>query len=203
MTLKKVWFLSRTGRFLSCYEIVKLKNSAFCIKKRYRAPKKARCTVDWRSIRDLNSGGATNALSHFEFFGIYRNWRYLSEKSGSCRKMIRPTYDEKCWKKKSFLTSERRNSNPFRNAEFSGKMREKQAFLARWRDVGEKNRREQKSSIFLIIIGVYVNALIKIYAKILLPQKSNRPYLLLIISNSGRWLWKQYPPNVTGRTLFL
>ena len=28
--------------------------------------KKARCTVDWRSIRDLNSGGATNALSHFE-----------------------------------------------------------------------------------------------------------------------------------------
>ena len=63
---KKVWFLSRTGRFLSCYEIVKLKNSAFCIKKRYRAPKKARCTVDWRSIRDLNSGGATNALSHFE-----------------------------------------------------------------------------------------------------------------------------------------
>ncbi len=26
----------------------------------------ARCTVDWRSIRDLNSGGATNALSHFE-----------------------------------------------------------------------------------------------------------------------------------------
>ena len=26
----------------------------------------ARCTVDWRSIRDLNSGGSTNALSHFE-----------------------------------------------------------------------------------------------------------------------------------------
>ena len=26
----------------------------------------ARCTVDLRSIRDLNSGGATNALSHFE-----------------------------------------------------------------------------------------------------------------------------------------
>lgn len=55
----------------------------------------------------------------------------------------------KMLKKKSFLTSERRNSNPFRNAEFLGKMREKQAFLARWRDVGEKNRREQKSSIFL------------------------------------------------------
>ena len=66
MTLKKVWFLSKTGRFLSCYEIVKLKNSVFCIKKRYKVLKKARCTVDWRSIRDLNSGGATNALSHFE-----------------------------------------------------------------------------------------------------------------------------------------
>ena len=66
MTLKKVRFLSKTGRFLSCYEIVKLKNSVFCIKKRYKVLKKARCTVDWRSIRDLNSGGATNALSHFE-----------------------------------------------------------------------------------------------------------------------------------------
>ncbi len=66
MTLKKVCFLSKTGRFFSCYEIVKLKNSVFCIKKRHKALKKARCTVDWRSIRDLNSGGATNALSHFE-----------------------------------------------------------------------------------------------------------------------------------------
>ena len=92
----------------------------------------------------------------------------------------------KMLKKKSFLTSERRNSNPFRNADFSGKMREKQAFLARWRDVGEKNRREQKRPISLIITGVYGNALIKIYAKILLPKKSNRPYLLLMSSNSGR-----------------
>ena len=65
-TLKKVWFLSKTGRFLSCYEIVKLKNPVLCIKKRYKVLKKARCTVNWRSIRDLNSGGATNALSHFE-----------------------------------------------------------------------------------------------------------------------------------------
>ena len=40
MTLKKVWFLSKTGRFLSCYEIVKLKNSVFCIKKRYKLLKK-------------------------------------------------------------------------------------------------------------------------------------------------------------------
>ncbi|MDD6430070.1 MAG: hypothetical protein PUF96_02605, partial [Ruminococcus sp.] len=69
---------------------------------------------------------------------------------------------------------------------FREKKREKWAFSARRRDVGEKTRRKQKGSIFLIIIGVYVNALIKIYAKILLPQKSNRPYLLLIISNSGR-----------------
>jgi len=44
-------------------------------------------------------------------------------------------------KKKFFLTSERRNSNPFRNAEFSGKMREKQAFLARWREKQERTKK--------------------------------------------------------------
>lgn len=92
----------------------------------------------------------------------------------------------KMLKKKSFLTSERRNSNPFRNADFSGKMREKQAFLARWRDVGEKNRREQKSSIFLIVMGIYRSALTKFYANSPLPQKSNRPCLLLMSSNNGR-----------------
>lgn len=89
-------------------------------------------------------------------------------------------------KKQSFLTSKRRNLNPFQNADFWGKMREKWVFLARWRDVGEKNRREQKEPIFLITIGVCNNALIKFYAKIPLPQKSNRPYLLLMSSNSGR-----------------
>ena len=75
-----MWFLSKTGRFLSCYEIVKLKNSVFCIKKRYKALKKARCTVDWRSIRDLNSGGATNALSHFECdpFDLLGNAPYVN-----------------------------------------------------------------------------------------------------------------------------
>ena len=80
MTLKKVRFLSKTGRFLSCYEIVKLKNSVFCIKKRYKVLKKARCTVDWRSIRDLNSGGATNALSHFEcdLFDLLSNAPYVN-----------------------------------------------------------------------------------------------------------------------------
>lgn len=41
-------------------------------------------------------------------------------------------------KRESFLTSKRRNSNPFQKADFPGKMREKWAFLARWRDVGEK-----------------------------------------------------------------
>lgn len=92
----------------------------------------------------------------------------------------------KMLKKKSFLTSERRNSNPFQNADFSGKMREKQAFLARWRDVGEKNRREQKSSIFLIVMGIYKSVLTKFYANSPLPQKSNRPCLLLMSSNNGR-----------------
>ena len=38
----------------------------FLHKKTVQSAKKARCTVDWRSARDLNSGGATNALSHFE-----------------------------------------------------------------------------------------------------------------------------------------
>lgn len=47
---------------------MKLSNSKipFLHKKTVQVLKKARCTVDWRSIRDLNSGGATNALSHFE-----------------------------------------------------------------------------------------------------------------------------------------
>lgn len=42
--------------------------------------KKARCTVDWRSIRDLNSGGATNALSHFECdpFDLLGNAPYVN-----------------------------------------------------------------------------------------------------------------------------
>ena len=40
----------------------------------------ARCTVDWRSIRDLNSGGATNALSHFECdpFDLLGNAPYVN-----------------------------------------------------------------------------------------------------------------------------
>ena len=94
MTLKKVWFLSRTGRFLSCYGIVKLKNSAFCIKKRYRALKKAHCTVDWRSIRDLNSGGATNALSHFECdpFDLLGNAPYSNPPKSSPEKGEKSKY---------------------------------------------------------------------------------------------------------------
>ena len=42
--------------------------------------KKARCTVYWRSIRDLNSGGATNALSHFECdpFDLLGNAPYVN-----------------------------------------------------------------------------------------------------------------------------
>ena len=66
MTLKKVVLLSETGRFLSCYEIAKLKNSVFCIKKTVQRAQKSTLYRDWRSIRDLNSGCATNALSHFE-----------------------------------------------------------------------------------------------------------------------------------------
>lgn len=109
---------------------------------------------------------------------IGKKWKLSEDDSTYLRR--------KMLKKKSFLTSERRNSNPFRNAGFSGKMREKQAFWARWRDVGEKNRREQKSSIFLIVTGIYRSALTKFYANSPLPQKSNRPCLLLMSSNNGR-----------------
>ena len=37
-----------------------------CTKNRHSAPKRTLCRF-WRSIRDLNPGGAVNALSHFEF----------------------------------------------------------------------------------------------------------------------------------------
>ena len=138
----------------------------------------------WRRRWDSNPRGiAAKLISSFLVYiatdGIYRKKRKLSEDDSTDlrRKML---------KKKSFLTSERRNSNPFRNAEFLGKMREKQAFLARWRDVGEKNRREQKSSIFLIVMGIYRSVLTKFYANSPLPQKSNRPCLLLMSSNNGR-----------------
>ena len=72
--------LSKTGRFLSCYEIVKLKNSVFCIKKRHKMLKIARCTVNWRSIRDLNSGDVISVLSHFEcdLFDLLSNAPYVN-----------------------------------------------------------------------------------------------------------------------------
>ena len=54
----------------------------FCFlhKKAVQSAQKARCTVDWRSIRDLNSGGATNALSHFECdpFDLLGNAPYVN-----------------------------------------------------------------------------------------------------------------------------
>ena len=48
----------------------------------------ARCTVDWRSIRDLNSGGATNALSHFECdpFDLLGNAPYVNLQNLSRKK---------------------------------------------------------------------------------------------------------------------
>jgi len=78
-------------------------------------------------------------------------------------------------KSEPFLTPKRHNSNPFQKADFSGKMREKWVFLARWRDVGEKSRREQNGLIFLITTGIYGIVLIDFYAKIPLSKKSNRP----------------------------
>ena len=154
-------------------------------KKTAQRPEKERCTV---------IGGAGGSRTHAPLTRpkAFRVFWYISQLTvfvGKKRKLSEDDSTDlrrKLLKKKSFLTSERRNSNPFRNAEFSGKMREKQAFLARWRDVGEKNRREQKSSIFLIVMGIYRSALTKFYANSPLPQKSNRPCLLLMSSNNGR-----------------
>lgn len=63
--LKKCDFSPEQGVFSP---VMKLSNSKILLlhKKAVQSAQKARCTVDWRSIRDLNSGGATNALSHFE-----------------------------------------------------------------------------------------------------------------------------------------
>ena len=154
-------------------------------KKTAQRPEKERCTV---------IGGAGGSRTHAPLTRpkAFRVFWYISQLTvfvGKKRKLSEDDSTDlrrKLLKKKSFLTSERRNSNPFRNAEFSGKMREKQAFLARWRDVGEKNRREQKSSIFLIVMGIYKSVLTKFYANSPLPQKSNRPCLLLMSSNNGR-----------------
>ena len=157
--------------------------SPYIVCRKNKKQRPAGCCL-WRRRWDSNPRGiAAKLISSFLVYiatdGIYRKKRKLSEDDSTDlrRKML---------KKKSFLTSERRNSNPFRNADFSGKMREKQAFLARWRDVGEKNRREQKSSIFLIVMGIYKSVLTKFYANSPLPQKSNRPCLLLMSSNNGR-----------------
>ena len=40
----------------------------------------ARCTVDWRSIRDLNSGDVISVLSHFEcdLFDLLSNAPYVN-----------------------------------------------------------------------------------------------------------------------------
>ena len=145
---------------------------------------------NWVVILGADGGIRTHVALLPNWFRVFWYISKLTVFVGKKRKLSEDDSTDlrrKMLKKKSFLTSERRNSNPFQNADFSGKMREKQAFLARWRDVGEKNRREQKSSIFLIVMGIYRSALTKFYANSPLPQKSNRPCLLLMSSNNGRW----------------
>ena len=145
---------------------------------------------NWVVILGADGGIRTHVTLLSNWFRVFWYISQLTVFVGKKRKLSEDDSTDlrrKMLKKKSFLTSERRNSNPFQNADFSGKMREKQAFLARWRDVGEKNRREQKSSIFLIVMGIYRSALTKFYANSPLPQKSNRPCLLLMSSNNGRW----------------
>ena len=59
----------------------------------------ARCTVDWRSIRDLNSGGATNALSHFEcdLFDLLSNAPYSNPPKSSPEKGEKSTRDQQIY----------------------------------------------------------------------------------------------------------
>ena len=121
---------------MEAFEVILYKKTAQC-------SKKERCTV---------IGGAGGSRTHAPLTRpkAFRVFWYISKLTvfvGKKRKLSEDDSTDlrrKMLKKKSFLTSDRRNSNPFRNAEFLGKMREKQAFLARWRDVGEKNRREKK-----------------------------------------------------------
>lgn len=129
------------------------------------------------------AGGGRGIRTHGRFLAVKR-FRVLSPKpplvefAGKKRKLLEDDSAAKRRKKskrESFLTSKRRNSNPFQKADFPGKMREKWAFLARWRDVGEKSRREQNGLIFLITTGIYRITLTKFYAKIPLSKKSNRP----------------------------
>ena len=119
-----------------------------------------------------------NQVNHHSCFRVLSSIPQLTEFAGKKRKLSEDDSTAKQRKKSKnelFLTSKRRNSNPFQNADFSGKMREKQAFLARWRDVGEKSRREQNGLIFIITTGIYGIVLTDFYAKIPLSKKSNRP----------------------------
>lgn len=126
-----------------------------------------------------DGGSRTHAtVSCPKAFRVLSSIPQLTEFAGKKRKLSEDDSTAKRRKKSKnelFLTSKRRNSNPFQNADFSGKMREKQAFLVRWRDVGEKSRREQNGLIFLITTGIYGIVLTDFYAKIPLSKKSNRP----------------------------
>lgn len=126
-----------------------------------------------------DGGSRTHAtVSCPKAFRVLSSIPQLTEFSGKKRKLLEDDSTAKRRKKSKsepFLTSKRHNSNPFQKADFSGKMREKWVFLARWRDVGEKSRREQNGLIFIITTGIYRITLIKFYAKIPLSKKSNRP----------------------------
>lgn len=67
-------------RFSLLFSRCQISRFRFLHKKRHKTLKIARCTVNWRSIRDLNSGGATNALSHFECdpFDLLGNAPYVN-----------------------------------------------------------------------------------------------------------------------------
>ena len=133
---------------------------------------------NWVVILGADGGIRTHVALLPNWFRVLSSIPQLTEFAGKKRKLSEDDSTAKRRKKSKselFLTSKRRNSNPFQNADFSGKMREKQAFLARWRDVGEKSRREQNGLIFVITTGIYGIVLTDFYAKIPLSKKSNRP----------------------------
>ena len=67
-------------RFSLLFSRWKISPISFLHKKRHKMLKIARCTVNWRSIRDLNSGDVISVLSHFEcdLFDLLSNAPYVN-----------------------------------------------------------------------------------------------------------------------------
>ena len=136
----------------------------FCFlhKKAVQSAQKVRCTVDWRSIRDLNSGGATNALSHFECCMLFRLWVFLQESSGTCRKTISLHIAENPLQIRPNQRCNVRIWTQFGPVTSHEKSREFRVFWpcfgpfwGRWREFW----RERKGPVFRIVTGFFPSSL--------------------------------------------